>query len=307
MIEKPIIVTSYNKPDLDGTASAIGYAEFLRKKNFSAIAILGKPVTEAKFLLHKIDHDIPTGKIGHDSKIILVDSSTTFGLSHDINYQNVIEIIDHRLHNRTEAFPNAKIQIELVGAAATLVAEKFFNNDLLPSKKVAWLLYGAIISNTLNFKANVTTDRDRKMAEWLKKIGEVEDNLVEEMFVWKSTAILENIEESMREELARNEIKGETFAIIQLEMHDTQKLLSKIDEIFSIFAQFRKENKINKIFLSAVDLKENRNLFITDQPQTRKIISAIFNINFEGNYAIHQGLIMRKEIWPKLIEYLERK
>ena len=63
-----------------------------------------------------------------------------------------------------------KYKIEEVGAAATLVAEKYklFNYEI--SRNAAILLYYGIISNTVNLNSKITTDRDRKMVEWFKKI-----------------------------------------------------------------------------------------------------------------------------------------
>ena len=71
-----------------------------------------------------------------------------------------IEVVDHRAVNEADKFQNAKIQIEMVGSAATLIAEKFLHATTSTSPESAALLYSAIISNTINFQANVTTDRD---------------------------------------------------------------------------------------------------------------------------------------------------
>ena len=49
-------------------------------------------------------------------------------LSKAVKKENTVEVIDH--HNREswlDENPNLKIQIELIGAAATLVAERFKN------------------------------------------------------------------------------------------------------------------------------------------------------------------------------------
>lgn len=55
-LTKKILVTSLQNPDLDGTACALAYAEFLNKKGYDAIAgIFGVPHREAQFVLDKFN------------------------------------------------------------------------------------------------------------------------------------------------------------------------------------------------------------------------------------------------------------
>jgi len=167
-----LLVTSYKNPDLDGTACAFSYAEFLRKSGKDVVAaVFGKPHREAQFVLNKFN--IPALEnaekvVNNVDGIIIVDASDLRGLSDRIQPEKVVEIIDHRKIHEANKFPNAKAQIELVGSAATLIAEKFYKNKTTISQESAALLFSAIVSNTINFQANVTTERDHKMADWLK-------------------------------------------------------------------------------------------------------------------------------------------
>ena len=102
-----------------------------------------------------------------DTDVVLVDASDLQGMSSTINPSQVIEIIDHRKVHQADQFPNAHVQIELVGSAATLVAERFVAQNIPISPESAILLYSAIISNTINFQASVTTQRDCDMSAWL--------------------------------------------------------------------------------------------------------------------------------------------
>ena len=171
---KPILVTCYVNPDLDGVAGAIAYGEFLQKtgKN-TVVGIIGEPHDEAKYILDRFGFEYPPIIPNADNfdEVILVDASDLNGLEGKISAEKVIEIIDHRKVHEADKFPKAKAQIELVGAAATLVAEKFIQNNVDVSKESATLVYGAIISNTLNFKGSVTTDRDKEAAAWLNKVA----------------------------------------------------------------------------------------------------------------------------------------
>ncbi len=186
---KPILVTSYANPDLDGIACAIAYGEFLQKTGKDVvIKSIEEPQVEA---LYMFDHfgwahpDVIPNADDFDA-VILVDVSDLNELQGRVAAGKVIEIIDHRAINQASAFPNATARIELVGAAATLIAEQFMQHEIAISKQSAVLLYGAIISNTLNFKGSVTTDRDKKAAAWLNHIAQLPDDFWRELFLAKS-------------------------------------------------------------------------------------------------------------------------
>lgn len=180
-----VLVTSYVNPDLDGLAGATAYAELLNAKGRRAVAaFFGKPHNEALYVLDRFDIVQPTELSSSEefNEVILIDCSEVNHLEGNIPLEKVIEIIDHRKVNDADKFPNATTQIELVGAAATLVAEKFIQSNIPISLNSAVLLHAAIISSTLNFKASVTTDRDKNVFTWLKDMTQLGDEFVRELF-----------------------------------------------------------------------------------------------------------------------------
>ena len=304
------LITCYVDPDLDGTACAVAYAEFLNSQNIDATAgIIGEMHDEAKYIFNRFQFTKPE-QIANDEnfqEVVLVDASDTNGLEGDIDVNKVIEIIDHRKINDANLFPNAKVQIEMVGAAATLVAEKFFENKIAISKMSATLLYGAIISNTLNFQATVTTDRDIKMASWLKEVAELGDNFWLELFQAKSDLSGNKLQKRMEGEFANFEIGNKKFAIVQVEIVGVNSLLeNRLPEILQQLDNLKIKNNLDFIFQTTIDLENKINIFIANDRQAQNILSAIFEINFENNIATRNGLIMRKQIVPLIKEFLEK-
>ena len=95
-MSEEVLVTSYLGPDLDGTACAIAYAEYLQKQGQSVkAAIFGMPHREAEFVT-EIFHIAPPLMsetiIAEGVKFILVDASDTVGISSYILPEQVIEI-----------------------------------------------------------------------------------------------------------------------------------------------------------------------------------------------------------------------
>jgi manganese-dependent inorganic pyrophosphatase len=301
------IVTAYENPDLDGTACAYAYSELLNKQNIKTKAVIyGKPHREAQFILNKLGIKIPNGRgrVNKLSEVIFVDCSDVRGTS-KIRPSQVSEIIDHRKFHTAEKFKNAKVQIELVGAAATLIGEKFFKAKIKPSYESALLLYTAIASNTINFKNNVTTERDKKIAKWLKDFYDLDGKIIEEMFREKSK-INRPLREIFLEDKAVSEINKNRISVFQLEILEVEKLIKeRVAEIKEFLSDYKKEEKLDIIFLTCVDLMEGFNMFVVVDSYTQNILENVLKVKFNNGISKREGILMRKEILPLIKDYLE--
>ncbi|MFA5763214.1 MAG: DHH family phosphoesterase [archaeon] len=302
-----IYITAYASPDLDGYSCAFAYSELLNKlgKQVEGI-IFGEPDIETKFVLNKfkISQLKKTPENIENDNFILVDASQIIGLSEKIKPDNVIEIIDHRKFNESEKFINAKIQIELIGAAATLVAEKFYENKINPTFESAILLYSAIVSNTINFKNKVTTERDIKMAAYLQQFFVISKNYVHEMFVNKSKLNV-SLKEFFLSNLAKIEMCGKMVSILQLEIVEVDTfVIEHFEEIILLLNEIKEKTKVDYLFLTLVDIEKGFNIFICVDENTKKLIENSLKITFKNNLAKREGIIMRKEIIPKVKDQL---
>ncbi len=304
-----LLVTPYKNPDLDGTACAFGYAEFLRKNGRNVVAaVFGKPHREAQFVLDKFN--IPALEdaekvVNNVDKIIIVDASDLRGLSDKIQPEKVVEIIDHRKIHEAHKFPNAKAQIELVGSAATLIAEKFYNNKTTISPESAELLFSAIISNTINFQANVTTERDHKMADWLKTKFSLPDNYTHEMFSDKSQ-FKKSLKETIIDDFATFHFNNYHLGIAQLEIIKINEFIREnLVEIKKILDELKKEKSLTLIFLTCIDLEEAFNEIVVIDEDTQKFVEQALKVKFEDGVTKRNGILMRKEIVPLIKEVLE--
>ncbi len=308
-MDKPILVVPYTNPDIDGAAAAIAYAEFLNNMQQPArAAVFDEPHPEAKFVLNFINAEIPFAPANYSDfeQIVIVDHSDRYGFPKELDPNKVVEIIDHHKYQELDYFPNAKIQIELIGAAATLVAERIFARGLKPSQKSAALLYAAIVSNTLNFKARVTHERDIKMAKWLKPQAQLPDTFIHDMFAAKSDLSGDKLLQTMREDSAGYNIAGKSVATLQLEIVDSEQLVSnRLEEIIAELVKLKKDTSLDYIFLTIVDLDGGYNYFVCPDEGYQKIISEVLNVKFNNRVAKHDGLLLRKEIVPLLKEYFE--
>lgn len=306
---KPILVTCYVNPDLDGVASAMAYGEFVHKtgKNV-AVGIIGKPHDEAKYILDRFNFEYPDIIENADNydEVILVDASDLNGLQEKIQAEKVIEIIDHRQAHETDKFINAKAQIELVGAAATLVAEKFMHNAIEISRQSATLLYGAIISNTLNFKGSISTNRDKIAAEWLNQVAKMPQDSWKEMFMAKSDLSGQKLVERIEGDFAWFVIGNQKIGIAQVEMIGAEILFQqRSDEIVIILKKLQKAKGLDYIFQNTIELEEAKNYFVAPGLETQKLLEKVLKVRFSGIIAQAPIMIMRKQIVPLLKAELE--
>lgn len=304
-----VTITGYVNPDIDCVACAIGYAELLNMQGKQARAVyagdIGEETEFVKKYLGGLNIELVQNGYG-DGDIILVDVSDPDGIDELIDINNVVEVIDHRKLAYIQGFPNAELHIDLVGSCATLIAERFQEANVLPSRHTAVLLYSAIVSNTVNFRNNVTTQRDRDMGEWLKEISMVESSYVASMFEYKSNINKGNLDEIMREEFKFYEIQGERVGVVQLELSDAVRRVRELEgDIRRVLSEIKGENNLDYLLLSVVDIIDGFNYFLTIDSASTELFSNVFNLSNMDKGVKYDGILMRKEIFPKVVEYFD--
>ena len=301
-------VTGYTNPDLDATACAVAYAEYLTQSGQEAVAALfGTPHREAQFVLtyFQIAQPLNAEKVIDEStEVILVDASDTRGISEKINPTQVIELIDHRKVHEAELFPRAKVQIELVGSAATLIAEKFASSNFEISPGSAALLYSAIISNTVHFQASVTTERDKNMAAWLATKVTIPDGYIKQMFTAKSQ-FHKPLKQVIKDDFATFCFGSCSLGVAQLEIVEVGQLLAtRREEIDEVLTHIQAEQGLDHIFLTAIDLEKATNTFVVVDAGTQELLERSLQVVFHDRAAQRPGILMRKTIVPLIKDSL---
>ena len=199
-----ILVTAKTTPDIDGTACLLAYAHLLKIQGQDAEGIaFGNIQPETMYFMEKhgvVLRSEPDGGISRWDSYVLVDASSMKGMPKVVSADKVIEIIDHREGRPEIEFPNAKVQNELVGAAATIVVEQYIQANQKPLLEHAKLLYGAIHHNSLNFLSSNTSPRDKDAVEFLEKEFGLSKQIIEEMFLYATDWIGQHVEQALRDD-----------------------------------------------------------------------------------------------------------
>jgi manganese-dependent inorganic pyrophosphatase len=302
-----MITTTYKDPDLDGYGCAMAYAELLRATGKDAQAhIWGTPHIEVQWLISEFDLPLANGPTEDtDADVILLDASYSKDLPEPLRVERVTEIIDHRVASHLDAFTNSTNQIELIGAAATLVAERFKKQKIEPSKESALYLLGGILSNTQNF-SGISTDRDKKMADWLWSISKAPQDLAMQMFKAKSDLSGERLRDTLFGDLKTMSIHGNTVAIGQLEIIGISKLISeRKDELTSALTEIQVQEKSDYTFINMKDLDTNISTILCNDDKTAKLLSTIPDANSSDLIITSPTMTLRKQMSKWLRDRLE--
>ena len=309
MVDEKVLISSYKNPDMDGTACIYAYREFLIQRGIRAEgAIFGRPHREAEFVLKecKIKKLEKAEKIiTRFNKIVIVDASDPRDLPRKIKRMKVIEVIDHRKINRVENFPKAKAQIELVGAAATLIAEKFYKKRVPISRQSATLLYLAIVSNTDNFQGIVTA-RDRAMARWLNTKAKVAKTFIRKMFMAKSK-FNQPLVQVLAGDMKTLRVDKIVIGIAQLEILDLGKFVKKNREkIYKALRYIKRKHRFNYFFLNMIDLGKGFNFMVVIDALTQALVEKALRLKFANGLARTKRILMRKKISVKISNFLQK-
>ncbi len=177
-VSKTTYVIGHTCPDSDTVCSAIAYANLKKQLNIKCEArISGEINKESDFILKYFD--VPVPKILENAagkNIILVDHNVSAQAINGIENASILEIIDHHNLFGDIKSKNPVFYLSMpVGCTATIVWLCYRQNNVAIDKKMAGIMFGAILSDTDNLRSANTTNLDREAAQNLQKIAAIDD------------------------------------------------------------------------------------------------------------------------------------
>lgn len=308
---KKIIVTSGETfADIDAFACAIAYAELLRLEGNDAEAVL--PGT----LNHSITPTIRAWGLSFSTQpsatgysSVLVDVSEPAHVARCAPPESVTEIYDHRygFEKIWRDRLGENCHIEPVGACTTLIWEEFKRRgfaDRISAKSANLLLIGTV-SNTLNFGAQVTTERDIRAAKELESRIDLPKDWKETYFKEQEETALKDPENTIRNDTKTLDIPGLGLPLVmgQLELWDSRDFLGNHqDKIRRVLASYNVEDW----FMSLPCIKERINYVYAENERVKALLGEIIDARFEGNIGKTDKMWLRKEVRKRLLQLHEK-
>ncbi|MET1033476.1 MAG: DHH family protein, partial [Candidatus Saccharimonadales bacterium] len=186
--------------------------------------------------------------------------------------------------------------IERVGAACTQVAEKWEAAGLIDqiSETSARLLMCGILDNTLNFGADITTERDHKAYEMLKKYANLPEDWPVQYFRDCQQVILQDLASSLTKDTKTPLLRTypHPTAVGQFALWDAGAIAKESEAIFRQVIS----NVEPHWFMNAISIAEKKSYFITDVPEMKQWLTDTLGVTFTDNIAEADRMWLRKEI-----------
>ena len=293
-------IISHKNPDTDTICSSIIYSIYLkRKENIDTKVIkLGELNNETKFVLKEFNFKEPETKteLEENSEIILTDHNEEKQSIDNRKRYKLIQIIDHHKIDLKTQIP-LFIRTEPIGATCSIIAKMFFENNIQIKKNEASLLISAIISDTLYFRSPTTTKEDIELVKKLNQIAEIKNLEVFSLNLFDRKSDLGNlsIEEIIKLDYKEFNMNNKKIGIGIMETTNVNYGLDRKEEIIKKMKEILKKENLNYLFLSIVDILNEKNYTIYANKETENLLKIAFNAKIKNNLAELGNIISRKK------------
>ena len=295
-----IVTSGKNYIDIDAYASCIVYAKILSKLGINAISVTNAEMNESipKKMFGNTNLMLNTYKYQNGDKFVIIDISNKKYFDTFVKEEDIIQIIDHH-YGFKEYWKNILKEeaiIEPIGAVATIIVEFAIKTGYIKEmpKNEILLLMAAILDNTLNFKAKITSNRDK--IAYQRLLEKIQEEKFEEKYFIACQDIIENDLEYYIKLATKCEKTSENLPSIfsQLVVWNKDKIFLKINKI---------QQELNKIgeewVLNLIVLKDEKSYIICNNDISKRKLESLFNSKFEGDILSLDYVVLRKEIIKK--------
>lgn len=211
-------------------------------------------------------------------KLILVDHNEINQSIEGIEEAEIIEIIDHHRLGDIETNSPVMFRNEIIGSTSSIITKLYIENRITPSKAIAGILLGAILSDTMNFNSPTCTPRDHELGVYLAEIAGVNiDDYAREIFNASATLSNKSIDEIVLTDFKEFDIEGFNVAISQINVIDSDKVFEMKDGINNFLNKLCEDHEYDLGVVMITDINEKGSYIITAGPS-----SQMFEHAFEG-------------------------
>lgn len=295
-----VVTAGQTYMDIDAYAGCIAYAELLQLQGHDAVAASAAELNESISMTVRswratlVTDYIPSEK----DTFTLIDISNPEWIDKAAKLERIDEVIDH--HPGFEDFWRERLgnkaKIEFIGAACTLVYEKWQLAGLYDqmSELSARLLLCGILDNTLNLGARITTERDVAAYEALKIKSNLPDTWTGQYFTECQDAILLDPVKAIGNDTKVVDFRTYDLPIRigQLAVWDARQVIHEHQQKFhDVLAGMN-----SQWFINLISVGERKSYFLTDSKEVQAWSSKLLDIQYEDTVAVADRLWLRKEI-----------
>ncbi len=240
-------------------------------------------------------------------KVILVDHNEKTQSVDGLEDADILEIIDHHRIGDIQTGQPIYFRNEPVGSTSTIVANIFFENGIRPSKKVAGLLCGAIISDTLLLKSPTATIVDEIILKRLAEIASIDiEKFAQEMFKAGTSLEGKSSKELLYQDFKIFNMGNFKVGVGQITTTYMDGFTPLINDLKTVMNEKANQGKFDLIILMVTDIFKSSSLFIVCG-EHKEVFSRAFNIKLNNGTAyIDQVVSRKKQVIPPLTEVINQ-
>lgn len=296
-----IVVTSGKKYiDIDAYASCIAYRELLKLQGKEAVAITGAVINESVAPSLRKLAGFDECKLKGDEDFVVFDVSNPEFLDEMVERGRIIELVDHHTGFEDCWGDVELVQIEKIGAVATVVFERYREAGMLSELRLelAKLLMAAILDNTLNFKAKITAERDKAAYGELMRIAGEDESFAEKYFLECQAEVERDLTTAIKNDVKLERMNFALPDVIgQLLCWDGEKFLERAREIGEILGEIDE-----RWIMNLISLKDGRSYILVSDDEAAKEVLRLFGGVYRDGVVVFPEVWLRKEILKRALE-----
>lgn len=309
----PIYVIGHRAPDTDTVCSAIVYARLLQQLGFDAKpAVTMKINNETSYILKLAGVEVPEILVDASGKnIFMVDHSEYLQAVDGIEDAHIVGVLDHHGVGTLTTPHQLVYETKPIGSTSTIIWLNYLNYGLEIDRETAYLMLGAILSDTKNLAGFPVTEADRQAVESLSKIAGVDD--VNELYAQMKIELLSyegmTDMEILYSDYKEYEGSGQKFGIGLVSAADEKSALDLVERMKAILPEAIETGDLDLLYVTVgVFTEDSQTEYVIPADEYSKQVfeDAFPDLGeFDGTaFVVHKGIGRKRVFVPGLTEYL---
>lgn len=241
-------------------------------------------------------------------KVIQVDHNERSQSVPGLEDAEILEIVDH--HRVADIQTNAPILFrnEPIGSTSSIVAKCYFENGITPSREMAGLLCGAIISDTLLFRSPTCTEQDKQICNKLAEIAGINlEEFAKEMFKAGTSLVGKTVEEIFSQDFKPFTMGDVKIGVAQVNTMDIDGFMPLKDDMLMHMNNEAEKCGYDMVMLLLTDiLNEGSQILVAGKKP--ELVEKAFDVKLEDSMAFLAGVLSRKkQVIPPLTNSIMNK
>ncbi len=240
-------------------------------------------------------------------QFVLVDHNEETQSVNDIESAVVTEIIDHHRLGGIETVNPISITARPVGSTSTIIAGLYRQNRIEISPRLAGLLLGGVVNDTLCLLSPTTTDEDRETASYLSMLaGITPEKLNEEMIAASDSIVNKTDLELLYDDFKEFRIGESRIAIAQNPCKSEEDFLAVKDRFANYVAEAVRTQHYDLILTLFTDPAGSGSYFIYSGKKSHVIPEGFSGLLEENGFA-RQIISRKKQVLPIIIDTMNHQ